>query len=78
MTEGLKLGDVYGATIELIKAQDGKLGLGIAALMWICHAERPPQGDEPCHALAVQIGSTDFNPFDVNVGGLLSRAYYCR
>jgi len=29
--------------------------------MWICHAERPPQGDEPCHTLAVQIGSTDFN-----------------
>ena len=61
MTEGVKLGHVYGATIERIKAQDGKSGLGIAALIWICHAERPPQGDEPCHALAVQIGSTDFN-----------------
>ena len=29
--------------------------------MWISHAERPAQADELCHALAVQIGSTDFD-----------------
>ncbi|RPA98208.1 hypothetical protein L873DRAFT_1808815 [Choiromyces venosus 120613-1] len=41
MTDGLELGDVYGATIERIKAQDGgKSRPEIAALMWISHADR--------------------------------------
>ena len=62
MTEGSELGDVYGATIELTKAQAGdKSRLGMAALMWVSHAERPLQADELCHALAVKLGSTDFN-----------------
>ena len=62
MTSGLELGDVYGATIERIKAQGGdKSRLGMTALMWISHAERPLQADELCHALAVQLGSTDFD-----------------
>jgi len=62
MTNGLELGDVYGATIERIKAQDGdKSRLGMTALMWVSHAERPLQANELCHALAVQLGSTDFD-----------------
>jgi len=62
MTSGLELGDVYGATIERIKAQGGdKSRLGMTALMWISHAERPLRADELCHALAVQLGSTDFD-----------------
>ena len=62
MTDGSELGDVYGATIARIKAQDGdKSRLGMAALMWIIHAERPLKADELCHALAVDLGSTDFN-----------------
>ena len=62
MTDGLELGDVYGATIERIKAQDGgKSRLGMIALMWISHAERPLRADELCHALAVEIASADFN-----------------
>ena len=62
MTNGLGLGDVYDATIERIKAQAGdKSRLGMAALMWISHAERPLRADELCHALAVELGSTDFN-----------------
>jgi len=62
MTSGLELEDVYGATIERIKAQDGdKSRLGMTALMWISNAERPLQADELCHALAVQLGSTDFD-----------------
>ena len=62
MTDGLGLEDAYGATIKRIKAQGGdKSGLGMAALMWICHAERPLSTDELCHALAVEMGSTDFN-----------------
>jgi len=62
MTNGLELGDVYSATIERIKAQGGdKSRLGMTALMWISHAERLLQADELCYALAVQLGSTDFD-----------------
>jgi len=62
MTNGLELEDVYGATIKRIKAQDGdKSRLGMTTLLWISHAERPPQADELCHALAVQLGSTEFD-----------------
>jgi len=66
MADGLKLGDVYGATIARIKAQNGdKSRLRIAALMWISHAERPLQADELCHALEVELGSTDFNTANI-------------
>jgi len=62
MTHGLGLGDVYGATLGRIKAQGGeRTRLGMAALMWISHAERPLKVDELCHALAVEIGSPNFN-----------------
>jgi len=62
MTNGLELGDVYGATIKRIQAQDGdKSRLGMAMLLWISHAERPLRADDLCHALAVQLGSTDFD-----------------
>jgi len=33
----------------------------MAALMWISHAERPLRADELCHALAVGLGSRDFD-----------------
>jgi len=66
ITSGLGLGDVYGATIERIRAQDeGKSGLGVAALMWVSHAERPLRADELCHALAVELRSNDFNAGNV-------------
>jgi len=62
MTDELGLEDVYGATIERIQAQGGdKSRLGIGALMWICHAEHPLTPIELCHALAIELGSTDFN-----------------
>ena len=54
--------DVYGATIGRIKAQGGdKSRLGMGALMWISYAEEPLSPDELCHALAIELGSTDFN-----------------
>ena len=66
MTNGLELGDAYSATIERIKAQDGdKSRLGMAALMWVSHAERPLKADELCHALAVELGSRDFSAGNV-------------
>ena len=62
LTDGLGLGGVYDATIERIKAQGGdKSRLGMGALMWISHAERPLREDELCHALAIELGSKDFN-----------------
>jgi len=66
MTYGLGLEDVYGTTVERIKAQGwGNSRLGMGALMWISHAERPLRADELCHALAVELGSTDFDPGNV-------------
>jgi len=66
MTDGLGLGDAYGATLGRIKAQGGeKARLGMAALMWISHAERPLKVDELCHALAVEIGSPGLNTDNV-------------
>ena len=62
ITGELELEDAYSTTIERIKAQGGdKSRLGIATLMWISHAERPMRVDELCHALAVDLGSKDFN-----------------
>ena len=62
MANGLGLGGAYGATIERIKAQGGdKSRLGMEALMWISHAERPLKVNELCHALAVELGSKVFN-----------------
>ena len=63
---GLGLGAAYGATIERIKAQGGdKSRLGMAALMWISHVERPLGADELCHALAIELGSPEFNADNV-------------
>jgi len=81
---GLGLGDAYSVTIQRIKAQGGdKSRLGMEALMWISHAERPLMADELCQALAVEAGSTSFKfqwgqrPFDANISGLLPRTDYC-
>jgi len=66
MTNGLGLGDAYDATIGRIKAQQGdRARLGMAAVMWISHSERPLEVDEICHALAVEIGSSDINANNV-------------
>jgi len=74
ITDGLGLGDAYDATIERIKMQDGdKSTLGMGALMWISHAERPLKVDELCYALAVELGSADFNPQNLpSISTLLS------
>ena len=62
MTRGLGLGDAYDATIERIKAQGGdRSRLGMEALMWVSHAERPLTADELCHALAVELDTKDLN-----------------
>jgi len=74
MADGLGLGGAYDATLGRIKGQGGeKARLGMAALMWISHSERPLKADELCHALAVEIGSPNFNTDNVpSVGTLLA------
>ena len=74
MTDGLGLGDAYGATLDRIRGQGGeKARLGMAVLMWISHAERPLKADELCHALAVEIGSPDLNTDNLpSIGTLLA------
>ena len=62
MTKGLGLGGAYGETLNRIKGQGGeKARLGMIALMWISHSERPLKVDELCHALGVEIGSPDLD-----------------
>jgi len=56
------LGDAYDETLSRIKGQGGgKSRLGMDALMWISHSERPLKIDELCHALGVEIGSADLD-----------------
>jgi len=62
MTKGNHLGDVYGTTLERIKAQKGSRSrLGMDALIWVSNSERPLKASELCHALGVRIGSTDLD-----------------
>ena len=70
---GAGLGDAYGVTLERIQSQDEeKTQLAMATLTWVCHSERPLQVDELCHALAVEIGATDFDPENIpSIGTLL-------
>jgi len=74
MTDGWGLGDAYGATMARIKGQGGeKARLGMAALMWISHSERPLKPGELRHALAVEIGSPNLNSDNIpSVGKLLA------
>ena len=74
MTDGLGLGDAYGATLDRIKRQcEGRARLAMAALMWISHAERPLKADELCHALAVEIGLPNLNIENLpSIGTLLA------
>jgi len=74
MIDGLGLGDAYGATLDRIRGQGGeKSRLGMAALMWISHSERPLKANELCHALAVEIGSPYLNTDNVpSIGTLLA------
>ena len=74
MTDGLGLEGAYGETLSRIKGQgEEESRLGIAALMWISHSERPLEADELCHALGVKIGSEDLHSDNVpSIGTLLA------
>ena len=74
MANGLDLGQAYSATLSRIKGQGGERSrLGMATLMWLSHSERPLKADELCRALAVEIGSPNFNIDNVpSIGTLLA------
>ena len=62
VTKGNGLGDAYTATLRRLKAQKGnKSTLGLKVLMWVSHAERPLRAEELCHAIGVEIGSSDLD-----------------
>jgi len=62
MTKGKGLGDAYTPTLTRIRSQGGsKSRLGMEALMWISHSERPLKALELCQALGVERGDTDQN-----------------
>jgi len=63
MAQGNGLSDAYTAALTRLKAQKGnKSVLGLRALMWVSYSERPLLVEELCHALGVEIGSTDLSP----------------
>jgi len=66
MTRGNGLSEAYTATLSRLKGQKGyKSVLGLKVLMWVLYSERPLRGEELCHAMGVEIGSTDLDPESV-------------
>ena len=66
MTLGDGLNDAYTATLSRLKAQKGyKSVLGMNVLMWVLYSERPLRSEELCHALGVEIGSSDLDQENV-------------
>ena len=66
--EGKGLGDAYTPTLTRIRSQGGrKSKLGMEALMWISHSERPLKALELCQALGVEQGDTDQNAGNIPV-----------
>ena len=56
------LSDAYMATLGRLKAQKGnRSALGLKALTWVSYSQRPLPAEELCHALGVEIGSTDLD-----------------
>ena len=62
VSTGQNVGDVYTATLERIRAQTkDRARLGMEAIMWVTHSERPLEPDELRQALGVEFGSRDLN-----------------
>jgi len=60
MERGTGLSEAYTATLTRLKTQKGnRAALGLKALMWVLYSERPLRAEELCHALGVEIGSTE-------------------
>jgi len=52
MTNGIGSDDAYSATLSRIQEQKGnKLKLGMEAVRWVSHSERPLKAQELCHGI---------------------------
>ena len=68
MARGNGLSDAYRTTLTRLKGQKGnKSALGMKVLMWVVYSERPILGEELCHALGVEIGSTHLDSKNIPV-----------
>ena len=66
MMKGNGLRNAYSATLARVRAQKGSMSrLAMEALMWLSHSKRPLNASELCHALGVEIGSTDLDPQNI-------------
>ena len=66
MIQGNGLREAYSATLARIKAQKGsKSRAGMEVLMWLSHSGRSLNTNELCHALGVEIGSTELDPRNI-------------
>ena len=74
MSSGSGLGGVYDGMMGRIQGLgEEKARLGMAALMWISHSERPLKVNELCHALGVETGSPGLDGDNVpSIGTLLA------
>jgi len=62
MTNGFGLDDAYRTTLDRIREQRGnRVRLGMESLMWISCSAHPLKAEELCHALAVEVGTTDLS-----------------
>ena len=63
ITQSNGLSDAYTAAITRLRAQKGNKSIfGMNALMWVLYSQRPLRMEEICHALGVELGSTDPDP----------------
>ena len=66
VAKGLGFHDAYSTTLDRIRQLGGNRSkLGMDALMWVSHCERPLQSKELCYALEVELEVEDFNIHNV-------------
>ena len=66
VVNGLGFHDAYSTTLDRIRQQGGNRSkLGMDALMWVSHCERPLRLEELRYALGVEPGVEDFNIHNV-------------
>jgi len=66
MERGTGLSGAYTTTLTQLKAQKGnRAALGLKALMWVLYSEKPLRAAELCHALRVEMESTEPDPENV-------------
>lgn len=61
VASGGDMEDAYSATLERLRVQaPSRARLGMDAIMWVAHSERPLQEGELCYAMGVERECPDF------------------